>query len=461
MPTLRGGFFCYVDPVRKIQMLLLLGALMSAGQAREFRVHALQPKWDVSVYQSAETFQKWMRAQLMLAQTNLDPEHPNLVVLTELNGLPLAVRGSLLAQRAPSLQLALAASLVKHLPESAYFALTKKVDIVQGLMLALAPDSMQLYLRTCAELAKEYGVYLLCGSSVHPRLNEQQGRITLAAPELYNQAILISPEGKVLGTWDKVHLTADEYPLGMVDAPVEDLVTVPTPVGDIGVATSLDAFRPDVIAQLERTGTTVFLQPDANATQWTGTEHGTSTQRPQPEAWLDSSWSVVQNSKTIQYAVNPMVVGNLFDVSFDGQTAIVGKGDQAPQQQSYIMTEPRRGFLALMPWVKDGTPDELRQLGEKLKAGSKDPQENEYRSGAIFADLTLPESTVSPHQLRPYEQALQLIIDGKDIHNPARVLGFFWWIVGGLLLLTLFSRARRGWKIVFGLLGLLLIGLGF
>ncbi|GEM47822.1 nitrilase-related carbon-nitrogen hydrolase [Deinococcus cellulosilyticus] len=434
---------------------------MSAAQAREFRVHALQPQWEIAVYRSAETFQKWMRSQLMLAQTNFDPERPNLVVLTELNGLPLAIRGSVLAQKAPSLQLALAASLIKHLPESAYFALSKKVNIVQGLMLALAPENMQLYLRTCAELAREHQVYLLCGSSVHPRLTEQNGTIRMGAPELYNQAVLLSPEGKVLGTWDKVHLTADEYPLGMVDAPLKDLVTVPTPVGDIGVATSLDAFRPDVIEQLERTGTTVFLQPDANATEWTGTEHGTSTTRPQPEAWLDSSWAVVQNSRTIQYAVNPMVVGNLFDVSFDGQSAIIGKADQAANQQSYIMTEPRAGFLALMPWVKEGTPEELRTLGEKLKAGSKDPQENQYRSGAIFADLTLPASTVPPHPLRPYEQALQAVIDGKDIHNPARALGFFWWIVGGLLLMSLFSRAKKGTKVVLGLLGLLLVGLGF
>ncbi|GGJ45779.1 nitrilase-related carbon-nitrogen hydrolase [Deinococcus roseus] len=434
---------------------------MGTAQAREFRVHALQPSWDVPVYQSAETFQKWMHSQLVLARTNFDPQHPNLVVLTELNGLPLAVRGSVLAQKAPSLQLALVASLIKHLPESAYFALTQKVNIVQGLMLSLAPDNMPLYLRTCAELAKEHGVYLLCGSSVHVHLKQENNRVMMASPELYNQAVLLSPEGKVLGAWDKVHLTADEYPLGMVDGKLQDLITVPTPVGDIGVATSLDAFKPDVIAQLERTGTTVFLQPDANATEWTGTEHGTSTRRPQPEAWLDSSWAVVQNSKVIQYAVNPMVVGNLFEVSFDGQSAIVGKADTFKQQQSYIMTEPRAGFLALMPWVEDGSPETLRQLGEKLKAGSKDPMENQYQSGAIYADLTLSESTVPPHPLRPFEEALQAVIDGKDIQNPARALGYFWWIAGALLLLTLFGRARTGWKVLFGLLGLLLIGLGF
>lgn len=434
---------------------------MTAAQAREFRVHAVQPQWHVSVYASSPSFQKWMLSQVTLARTQFHPTHPNLVVLTELNGLPLAIRGSALAQRAPSLQLALAASLIKHLPESAYYSLTRKVNIVQGLMLSQAPENMQLYLRTCAELAKQHNTYLLCGSSVHPRLEEKGGKVQIAAPELYNQAVLIGPQGKVLGSWDKVHLTADEYPLGMVDGKLEDLITVSTPVGDIGVATSLDAFREDVVKKLEATGTTVFLQPDANATEWSGTEQGTSTKRPQPEAWLDSSWKVVQDSKTIQYAVNPMVVGNLFDVSFDGQTAIIGKASQHPEQQSYVMTEPRGGFISLMPWVQEGSMTELQAVGQKLKAGSGDPMENQYRTGAIYADLTLPVSTVPEHLLRPFEQAMQAVIDGQDIQNPARALGYFWWVAGGLLLLLAVFRAKRGWKVGLGLLGLLLLGLGF
>ena len=338
--------------MRKILPVLLLGLLIPPVQARELRVHALQPRWNVSDYGSDNSFQKWMQAQLTLARVNFDPDHPNLVVLTELNGLPLALRGSRLAQQAPSLQLALAASLLKHLPESLHQAMVHKVDVVRGLMLALAPENMQLYLRTCAELAREHGVYLLCGSAVHAHLQEVGGQVQLEGPELYNQAVLIGPDGKVLGAWDKVHLTADEGPLGMIDGKLQDLVTVSTPVGDIGVATSLDAFKQDVIGQLEKTGTTVFLQPDANAALWTGEEHGTSTHRPQPEAWLDSSWSVVQKSPTIRYAVNPMVVGNLFDVGFDGQSAIIGKAEAHPQKQGYVLTEPRGGFIALMPWAE-------------------------------------------------------------------------------------------------------------
>ena len=61
---------------------------------RTFRAIAVQPKWAASDFLSAARFRAWMTTQLESAKPHLHPNQPNLVVLTELNGLPLVLRGA-------------------------------------------------------------------------------------------------------------------------------------------------------------------------------------------------------------------------------------------------------------------------------------------------------------------------------------------------------------------------------
>ena len=61
---------------------------------RSFRAVVPQPKWRASDFVSEQAFRKWMRSQLLACQPHLAPDRPNLVVLTELNGLPLVLRGA-------------------------------------------------------------------------------------------------------------------------------------------------------------------------------------------------------------------------------------------------------------------------------------------------------------------------------------------------------------------------------
>ncbi|AWT36528.1 carbon-nitrogen hydrolase family protein [Deinococcus arenae] len=384
---------------------------------RHVRAVAVQPHWSARDFTTPDAFRRWMRAQLEMARPHLRPGGVNLVVLTELNGLPLVLRGGGWALRLRTFERVALALFLARLPRALPVLLRERVSPIRALQLADIDANTELYLRTCRELARESGVYLCCGSAPMPRY-ARQGTVLRRAPGvLTNQTVLLDPQGNLIGVTDKVHLTPDEEAGGVDLTPgdLNELRVFPTPAGDLGVAISLDAFRADVIGSLAAQGCTVLLQPDANGAPWTSQEGlppDPARVRDQPVAWLESSWQVTAQ-RQIPYAVNPMVVGNLLDLTFDGQSAITGPAEQAPSLRSYVLTDPRPGFLALAPWVTEGTPDELRQAGLDRAAHSGHPLENEYREDTLHADLTLPPATRPAPPRTPHEDALDALLRGE------------------------------------------------
>jgi len=421
---------------------------------RTFRALAVQPKWSADDFVSADAFRSWLRSQLEMARPHLHPTQPNLVVLTELNGLPLVLRGSPLAARAGTFERAALLLFLTRLPGVLPVLLRERVSPIRALQLAAWEGNTRLYLHTCRDLAREYGVYLCCGSTPMPRLSLKAGRVVREAGTLTNQTVLLDPQGRLIGATDKVHLTPVEEAGGVDLTPglLSELRVFPTPVGDLGVGISLDAFRADVIGRLEAQGCTVLLQPDANGSAWTALEGlppDPANVRDQTVAWLESAWTATTTGRSIRYAVNPMVVGNLLDLSFDGQSAITGRPEDAPDLKSYVLTDPRPGFLALAPWVQDsGTPDELREVGQQLSARSGHPRENAYRTDLLYADLTLPASPLTAPPRTPHEQALEALLDDSAASGLAAESdsGRWLWLAVGAgvsaLLLRLWRRRR-------------------
>ncbi|WP_293909902.1 nitrilase-related carbon-nitrogen hydrolase [Deinococcus sp.] len=418
---------------------------MTRTAHRTVRAIAVQPKWHARDFLSAATFETWMRLQLGAARPHFSQTHPNLVVLTELNGLPLVLRGGYLAAATGKFQWALILLLLAHLPEVLPILIREKVSPVRALQLARANENAALYIRVCQALAKRYGVYLVSGSAPMPHYRLEGRRLVRVGSELYNQTLILGPQGELIGSADKVFLTPDEQAGGVDLSPgrLSELRVFPTPAGDLGVAISLDAFRSEVINHLAAQGCTVLLQPDANGSPWTGKEGiypAGTVPRDQPQAWLESSWQVTDRGQ-IRYAVNPMVVGNLLDLTFDGQSAMTGPAQESPSQpRSYALTPPRRGFLALLPWVEEGEPDKLREVGLNLAAHSGHPRENGYRTGVLSAELHLDEMTLPTPPPTPHEDALRALLSGQaDL--PPSPLRLVWPLLGALGLgLTL----RRG-----------------
>ncbi|GMA13830.1 carbon-nitrogen hydrolase family protein [Deinococcus metallilatus] len=409
---------------------------------RNFRVIAVQPQWSAADFTSAVAFRAWMRSQLETARSHLAPGRPNLVVLTELNGLPLVLRGSGWVTRLGTFQRAATALFLARLPRVLPLLLRERVSPIRALQLADSAENVRLYLDTCRDLAREYGVYLCCGSTPMPRYRLEGRRLVREPRTLHNETVLLDPRGDLIGVTDKVHLTPDEEAGGvdLTPGPPAELRVFPAPVGDLGVAISLDAFRADVIGRLEDQGCTVLLQPDANGAPWTSLEGlppDPTNVRDQPVAWLESSWQATAGSPTIRYAVNPMVVGNLLDLTFDGQSAITARAEEAPELRSYVLTDPRPGFLALLPWVEEGPAERLRELGRHLAARSGHPHENCYRTGVLYADLSLPPSHVSTPPRTAHEEALAALLEGRAALPRSRPL---WPLLGLATLLWVLRR---------------------
>lgn len=105
----------------------------------------------------------------------------------------------------------------------------------------------------CAELAKKYDTYVLCGSIV-----EKDG------DKLYNTARLLDRNGKMIAKYRKINLfkyfggTEDEY-----ISPGNETVVVDTELGKIGFCTCFDISYPMHFAELVKKGAEIIVAPAA------------------------------------------------------------------------------------------------------------------------------------------------------------------------------------------------------
>lgn len=308
------------------------------------------------------------------------------------------------------------------------------------------------FVQTFSDIARDYGVYVVASNSMAPyRASTDPADIALfkdpdlpQVSEVYvatsarvtNSAFLWGPrdlhadapagEKNLLFRNEKVPLTSFEQ---------DDLALDAGPAGGdpakanaagyqvaglrLGFATSLPAFAwgyaygavppagvdpcADVVMSympcMNAQGVDVVVQAEANDGRWAADVPGSW----QPLQWMGSAWRAV-NDPTVRfrYAVNPMMTGNLLDLPFDGQSAILARGapgtalyigdlvfdsatDQA-QYQAYAGGQP--GFLTLAPWVSTAASRaDLMATGAKLAPGSGDTLENDYLETAVWADL--------------------------------------------------------------------------
>jgi hypothetical protein len=313
---------------------------------------------------------------------------------------------------------------------------------------------------TMAATARRYHVYVVATNSQPPfkRTTNPKAVAALRDPatpsvkqvyepttdQVYNEAFLWGPHvthpgrpapvANLLTTNKKVPLTSFEQALGFAAGPAVGRAAIrnlrpfhiPGTKARLGFATSLPAFvygRPapghqcdDVTKTymncLDHLGANVLIQAEANDGQWTGPDGSDSSEHWQPLSWMGSAWrAVTDRSVHFAYAVNPMMVGNLADTPFDGQSSILERGvedvrhcgvygcgchyvgdgsfvpgDDDPALRSYAGNKTQ--FLALAPWVvSDRSRSKLRAIGRKLATG-RGPYH--YVRTALVADLPLP-----------------------------------------------------------------------
>ena len=308
------------------------------------------------------------------------------------------------------------------------------------------------FMTTFSDLARRYGIYILGSSNQAPfRASTDPADIAALAdpdyppppfvyvatsPAVYNEVFLWAPRNvrkkgppplrNLVASNKKVPLTDIEKLIEISPGPstgpaaIANLrpYRVPSSRARIGFATSLPAFRygmppPGVdpcsdtshyyMRCLDRLGANVVIQDEANPGSWAAPGGDSDWQ---PLEWMRSTWRHVAGSRLhFAYNVTPMLVGNLADLPFDGQSAITQRGlrgrgchyvgnrrlqsGDPPGYRRYA--GPKSQFLVLAPWVtRDAPRARLRATAKRLAQGSGDKLENDYLETALIADLPFP-----------------------------------------------------------------------
>jgi hypothetical protein len=300
---------------------------------------------------------------------------------------------------------------------------------------------VNVFMTTMSREAERYGLYIIASNTQAPfdvtrsaaAIKALGGPYLPTAGVAYDQTFIWGPRvvhkrepapmRNLLATNRKLPLTSFETALGFAPGPASGKSAIanlkpfqiPGTKARLGLATSLPAFTfgadhnstacADIAVTymrcLSKLGANVLIQADANDGEWTGDD---GNEQWQPLSWMGSAYRAISDpSVHFDYAVNPMLVGNLADTPFDGQSAIlqrnragagchyIGNGSFIPGQdlsQYRAYAGAKSQFLALTPWaVPDGSRSKLKAVGAALAAGTGGYH---YVQSAVIADLPFP-----------------------------------------------------------------------
>ncbi|MES0874641.1 hypothetical protein [Sinimarinibacterium thermocellulolyticum] len=316
-------------------------ALPIAGlQAREFRAFAVTHFHQLDQVHSIASFRAAVRAQFARdIAPKLRDDVPNFVSYPENQTLMayfVGERGALgraLLDEAGAVP-ALASLTGPYAPQIALYAARFPGVDAPGQLLNLAlTDTLARLIGVFAELSAEYGVYLFVSSNLAPfeRIDGPQaapfadplhfdGHAFVATePNVRNRNFVFGPNGELITVQDKAYLVPLERERGLglglrgiqtVDLPAFDL-----PFARIATVISKDAWMIDVNDRLDQLGAELMLQPEAYGS-W-GLPAGDLWP---PDKLQRGGWWMLQKHPALAANVTPMLVGNLGDQVFDGQS---------------------------------------------------------------------------------------------------------------------------------------------
>lgn len=388
---------------------------------------------------------------------HLAHERPNVVVFNEDVGLMATATGSrgLPARRdaRTGSAITLLADLRKSYARPAAFYRRRfpKLDAKPGAPLVFATDTAARgWMQTFADLARKYRIYMIGSNDqppftisrdpaairalADPDLPRPRAVYVATSPNVYNEAFVWGPRDlrggppmlrNIVQSNRKVPLTDIEKFLAITPGPARGAAAIrnlrpyrlPGTRARLGIATSLPAFAYGPATKtpcrdvsltymrcLDHLGANVVIQDEANPGPW-----ASSPGFWQPLDWMRSTWRAVSDPTVhFTYAVDPMLVGNLGELVFDGQSAITQRGLRG-RRCTYVgntfmpgedpeslrpYAGPKAEFLALAPWIAPDAPrPALRDLAAKLAGGSGSPIEDDYLETALIADLPFPADT--------------------------------------------------------------------
>ena len=288
----------------------------------------VQTKLEADAYRSTPDFAAWVLEQTRQALRERDPNAPALVAFPELIGLPLAFYLDRSVNH-PVTRATTARQAALELARDAWRD-TLRLGLRGGRLAAaslLLPNALEVhaaFVRAFAATARETNSFIVAGSAFLPGVEDEAARgLHLADARVQNVSYTFAPSGLILGRQAKINLTAGlERQLGLSTARLEDLVVLHTPLGRLSTLICYDAFFERALERADGLGAQILVQPSANAARWDGPWSADAT-RVEGEEWLRRGPAErLQGRVNLRHALNPMLVGRLFDIEFEGRSSI-------------------------------------------------------------------------------------------------------------------------------------------
>lgn len=250
-------------------------------------------------------------------------------------------------------QQALTRLALRRLPALALGALRHGArSLEEALFVLVAPDVHRMMWTTFSGIARDFGMWVVAGSALLPenRLGIDTPDFEAASARTYNTSYTFAPDGHCVGVTRKVNLVpTQEDVLHLSAGAVGDLRPVDTPFGRLGTLICYDGFgeahtggepcfTPGA-AVLDALGTDVIAQPSANAWPWDApwafNDPGETLLRR--EQWFSEGlFGHLGRLRHVRYAVNPELVGTVFDNHFEAPSLIM---ERRPGGEAVVLAQ--------------------------------------------------------------------------------------------------------------------------
>jgi predicted amidohydrolase len=283
----------------------------------------VQSKLELEAYQSGDDFATWVLEQTQSALEARDPSEAALLAFPELIGLPLAF--FLERQvKANSAQVAALELLRESWAEALGLGVRHGRLLPANLLLPRALEVFAAFKWAFSRAARETNSFIVAGSAFLPGIEDEAARDTfLTDARVQNLSFTFAPSGLIVSRQPKINLTKGlESNLGLARGRLEDLLVTRLPFADVSTLICFDAFFERALERADALGAQILIQPSANAARWDGPWSADPSLTEGVEWWRRGPASKIQGRVNIRYCLNPMLVGRLFELEFEGRSSI-------------------------------------------------------------------------------------------------------------------------------------------
>ncbi|CAF1369685.1 unnamed protein product [Adineta steineri] len=377
------------------------------------------------------TYETWFNQFNRTDLYDLKSHDSTIIVFGESTGFTAAfigTRGQHARTQSGTIQDALLSLMQSYEKQmTSYLTKYSNISMINALELSLSDVMWRSFNQTFSSLSRSLNATIV-SATIGPRLirstdpkdiefygdpdlypNQTEVYLPLTK-EIYNTAHVYAPNGSLIASRDKCHLTPAEIELlQLVPGKLEDNRVIEP--NNLCIAICIDAFYSNVLSYLDSQNCTILIQPSFNAQMWAANVSATSAIW-QPSDWAYGPLGLFKKTQNIQFSINPMVTGNLFrDMIVDGQSTINQRLSKENQSQNkttdlyigldWIDVQDIGQFqtLVMSKWARDDprdgnlTKSERRQLlhqyAQELAPNSKSPNENKYADTVIWTDVII------------------------------------------------------------------------